>query len=67
VAILIGIILGPILEANVMRALRISGNDMMVFFSSPVANVLWVLLILSLAGPFLMDRWRKRSRPVTAS
>ena len=65
VALLIGIILGPILEANVMRALRISGNDTGVFFSSTIGNVLWVLLVVSLAAPWLLKQWRKRQFATT--
>ncbi|SFD78711.1 tripartite tricarboxylate transporter permease [Roseivivax sediminis] len=59
VAILIGIILGPILEANFMRAMRISGNDATVFFSSPVAIGLWAMLAFSLVAPFIMSRLRR--------
>ena len=58
VAMLIGVILGPLLEANVMRALRISGNDPWVFFSSTVGNILWLLLIVSLLIPSIVQ-WRK--------
>jgi len=61
VAMLIGVILGPLLEANVMRALRISGNDPYVFFSSAVGNVLWVLLAISLIVPPYVQ-WRKNRR-----
>lgn len=61
VAMLIGVILGPLLEANVMRALRISGNDPYVFFSSAVGNVLWVLLAISLIVPPYVQ-WRKSRR-----
>jgi len=64
VALLIGVILGPMLEANVMRALRISGNDPWVFFSSPVANILWGLLVVSLAIPSIVQ-WR-RNRAIAA-
>ncbi|MEX0606585.1 MAG: tripartite tricarboxylate transporter permease, partial [Halofilum sp. (in: g-proteobacteria)] len=60
VAMLIGIILGPLLEQNFLRALRISGNDMTVFFSSPVANALWAALALSIVAPFVLSRMRAR-------
>jgi TctA family transporter len=55
-AILIGIILGPLLENYCLRALRISQGDMMVLFSSTLGNVLWVALVLSLFGPAI-KRW----------
>jgi putative tricarboxylic transport membrane protein len=61
VAMLIGIILGPLLEANFMRALRLSQGDYLVFFSSTIGNVLWLMLVLSLAAPIIAS-WRKSKR-----
>ena len=52
-AILIGVILGPLLENYFLRALRISQGDLMTLFSSTTGNVLWVLLLLSLFAPAL--------------
>ena len=52
-AILIGVILGPLLENYFLRALRISEGDVGVLFSSTIGNVLWVLLALSLLAPSL--------------
>ena len=63
-AILIGVILGPLLEQYFLRALRMSQGDIMVLFSSDLGNVLWVCLIASLALPYWLDRRRKR--PATA-
>jgi len=59
-AILIGIILGPLLEQYLMRALRISQGDLMVLFSSNIGNALWVMLLLSLVLPYLRQRRRSR-------
>jgi putative tricarboxylic transport membrane protein len=55
-AILIGIILGPLLEQYLMRALRISQGDLMVLFSSSIGNALWLMLLLSLLLPWLRQR-----------
>ncbi|MEM9030029.1 MAG: tripartite tricarboxylate transporter permease [Pseudomonadota bacterium] len=52
-AILIGVILGPLLENFFLRAMRISQGDLTTLFSSNVGNVLWILLILSVFGPAL--------------
>ncbi|MGH8689762.1 MAG: tripartite tricarboxylate transporter permease [Burkholderiales bacterium] len=52
-AILIGILLGPLFEQYLVRALRISQGDVTVLFSSTLGNVLWGLLVLSLVLPFL--------------
>jgi putative tricarboxylic transport membrane protein len=60
-AILIGVILGPLLEQYFLRALKMSQGDVMVIFSSRIGNVLWVCLLLSLAIPYLKDWHRRRS------
>jgi len=52
-AILIGVILGPIIERSFLLAMRISGNDPSVFFASTISKILWVLLIATLLLPFL--------------
>jgi putative tricarboxylic transport membrane protein len=59
-AILIGIILRPLLEQYLMRALRLSQGDIMVLFSSNIGNALWVMLLLSLVLPWLRQRRRNR-------
>ena len=61
-AILIGVILGPLLEQYFQRALRIAEGDLMVIFSSTLGNILWVLMIISLAFPYFMEWWRKRQK-----
>jgi len=60
VGILIGVILGPLLEENFIRALRIGEGDLGVFFSTPVANGLWTALVLSLVAPYLLAKFRQR-------
>ena len=63
-AMLIGIILGPLFEQYLVRALRLSEGNLLVLFSSPLGNALWGLLALSLALPL----WRGyRRRPVSPS
>jgi putative tricarboxylic transport membrane protein len=59
-AMLIGIILGPLFEQYLARALRISQGDLTVLFSSTLGNVLWGLLALSLAMPALKAWLRRR-------
>jgi putative tricarboxylic transport membrane protein len=53
-AMLIGILLGPLFEQYLVRALRLSEGNLLVLFSSPLGNVLWGLLVLSLVLPM----WR---------
>ena len=59
-AILIGIILGPLFEQYLVRALRISEGNLMVLFSSTLGNVLWTLLALSLVAPAVRGYMRRR-------
>lgn len=66
-AILIGVILGPLLENYFLRALRISQGDLMVLFSSTIGNVLWVLLLLSLVLPMLRQGLSRKDSNSLAS
>ena len=59
-AILIGVILGPLLEQYMLRALKMSDGDVMVLFSSRLGNLLWVLLVVTLAVPAIVKRRRDR-------
>lgn len=61
-AILIGIILGPLMEQYLMRALRISRGDVGVLFSSNIGNALWIFLIITLLIPIIRG-WMTRSKP----
>ena len=59
-AILIGVILGPLLEQYFLRALRMSQGDPSVLFSSTLGNILWMCLALSMAFPYAFNWWRRR-------
>lgn len=62
-SILIGVLLGPIFERYLLRSLRIGQGDIMVLFSSPIANVLWVMLVISLVLPIWRERRLARMAP----
>lgn len=59
-AILIGVILGPLIERSFILAMRISGNDPSVMVSSTLGNILWAMLVLSLVLPPALKWWRTR-------
>lgn len=61
-AILIGVILGPLLETFFLRAMKMSQGDILVIFSSTIGNVLWGLLVFSILLPYVIDYRRKKSR-----
>ena len=62
-AILIGIILGPLLERYFLLALKKSDGDILTLFSSNLGNVLWVGLVLSLISPIFFN-WRRKQQGV---
>ena len=55
----IGLILGPLAEAQFRRALSISQGDWTVFFTDPLSATLLVISLLALVGPF---GWRLMQR-----
>ena len=65
-AILIGVILGPMLENYFLRAMKMSQGDIMVLFSSSLGNVLWVALFISIGIPYYLDWRRERARAAAA-
>jgi putative tricarboxylic transport membrane protein len=65
-AILIGVVLGPIFEKYLVRALRLSEGDPRILFSSTIGNVLWGLLVLSLLFP-VMRTWLGKRKLKKAS
>ncbi|RIH83989.1 tripartite tricarboxylate transporter permease [Calidithermus roseus] len=58
--VLLGLVLGYLMEVNLRRAMAISNGDVGFLFSSPIAIVLWVLAGLSLFAPTLLSRFVKR-------
>jgi putative tricarboxylic transport membrane protein len=58
-SILIGVILGPLLEQYFVRALKISQGDIWVIFSSSIGNGLWLGLLISLLIP-MWKSWKNK-------
>jgi putative tricarboxylic transport membrane protein len=65
-AILIGVILGPLIERSFLLTMRISGNDLSALFSSTIGNILWALLFVTLFLPPLLQ-WFTKNRAGAAS
>lgn len=59
VTVVLGLILGPIIEKNVRLALSLSDNDWSVFLSTPVRIVLVVLIF----GLLAWECWRHLTKP----
>lgn len=65
VPLLLGVILGPLMEKNLVQTSQISGGDLTIFFRHPIALVIFGIAILVVAGPLvrkLSDRIRARLR-----
>ena len=54
--VVLGLVLGPLMERNLRRAMALSGGEWGVLFDSPIAITLWVLAVASLVGPMLLAR-----------
>nr|MBF0683750.1 tripartite tricarboxylate transporter permease [Pseudomonas sp.] len=59
--VVVGLILGPMAEQQLRRALAISQGDPIVLFHSPIAITLYVVALLAVALPFYL-RWRGRGQ-----
>jgi putative tricarboxylic transport membrane protein len=56
--VILGLVLGPLMEKNLRRSLALSDGDWSVLFSSPLAIALWAAALLALVGPALSARVR---------
>lgn len=64
--VILGLVLGPLMEKNLRRAMALSGGDWGVLFDSPVALVLWAMALVSLVGPVILARRARTRLPVPA-
>ena len=65
--VILGLVLGPLMERNVRRALLLSDGEWSVLFSSPSSVTFWVLTFASLMAPTLVwwfQRRQKGSEPI---
>ena len=58
----LGLVLGPLIETALRRALQISGGDPSTFVESPLAIVLTILLITILILPLVLTLLRRRGK-----
>jgi putative tricarboxylic transport membrane protein len=58
-AILVGVLLGPLFETYLLRALRVGQGDPSILFSSTIGNVIWVMALASAMLPYLRARRRE--------
>jgi len=54
--VILGLVLGPLMEKNLRRAMALSGGEWAVLFDSPIALTLWGLAVASLGAPWALRR-----------
>lgn len=62
--LILGLVLGKILEQSLRRSLSLSGGDVAILWSSPISIVLWIMAASVLLIPLLLPRfarWRNRN------
>lgn len=62
---LLGLILGPFIEANFWISLSISYNDYLIFFKRPLAAAFMLLAIITLIAPTVKEIIQKRPKSPT--
>ena len=60
--VVLGAVLGPLIEQEYRRSLAISVNDYTVFFTRPIALVLMTLVIMSFLVPLFNAVWKASRR-----
>jgi putative tricarboxylic transport membrane protein len=53
IPLIIGMILGPIIESNFFRSMQISSWDPSIFWSSAITIILILLVVLTMLGPVI--------------
>jgi len=58
--LVLGLVLGGLIEVNFRRALTYSYGDFSTFYESPIAISLWVITFASLVAPAIFRFVKKR-------
>jgi putative tricarboxylic transport membrane protein len=62
IPLILGLVLGELVEKNFHRALMISGGSYSIFLTSPICKLLIFLTLLSLFSPYLAPFYRRAFR-----
>jgi putative tricarboxylic transport membrane protein len=60
--LILGLVLAPIMEQSLRQALTMSRGDPMIFIERPIALTLLIVVVLSVALPFMPNLFRRRRR-----
>ncbi|MEO6659488.1 MAG: tripartite tricarboxylate transporter permease [Burkholderiaceae bacterium] len=64
--LILGFVLGDLMEQNLRRALSISNGSLSILWSSPITTGLWILTLAMVAIPVLMRALKRRRQAVSA-
>jgi putative tricarboxylic transport membrane protein len=64
--LILGVILGPLMEFRLREAMAISGGDVSALWSEPLAIVIYVVVSIAVVAPFAVRRLRPTPTAVTA-
>lgn len=69
VPIVLGTLLGPTMEVNLRNAMNLSGGDVSILWTSPIAITIWVIAVVGIltpviVGPVLRKRMKKAAEHV---
>ncbi|MFB9887408.1 tripartite tricarboxylate transporter permease [Balneatrix alpica] len=59
--VVLGLVLGRVLEENLRRALSMSGGDWSILLSGPMTYSLAAMTVLALLAPWLGKKWKQRN------
>jgi putative tricarboxylic transport membrane protein len=62
----VGLILGPLAEQQLRRALTLSEGDPSILVSSPITVFLWIVVLLALLIPVVLPVARRRRRALSS-
>jgi putative tricarboxylic transport membrane protein len=54
--VILGLVLGELMEKNLRRAMSISGGDWSYLFSSSICIILWIMAVISLFAPVIFTK-----------
>ena len=60
--LILGVILGPMAEENLNRAMLNSSNDIMILFQRPFSLAFLLLAFISIIAPVISAIWKKRKK-----
>lgn len=66
--IILGFVLGEVMEINLRNALAISGGDISILFQSTISNILWICAVaVALLPIYLARRSKKRQKALIST